>query len=354
MIEIDKYPYNGFLYIYDPNCECSIIEHNKSKPKNLFKFYPMNKNSVDALTKGFLYASHPIELNDILDSSSFLLYTSKKLGWGKYENLLLSKYKNIEDLMEFYKEDSNREDLCRGFITEFWEKTTNLFGIISMTVEEKNALMWPHYTQEKGFQLKFNTEELEKSIKNENKFKNNEEYLGLYPVNYTKKLDPIDIHNFKEYHIPFSYATNIKLKKWEYEKEWRFLISKPNMGVPFSKSGLNVHEDYIIQKENRYVRYNSELIEEITVGFNFFNACHFEIKWIDAKTIRVKPKRSNTKILNYITKKLSDKFYHSGIKNEIDKDGSKFLIRTKEKMEIKKEIDGSFILTRTDEIIKFN
>ena len=154
---IDIYEHNGFKYIKDHNDVSSkgaIIEHNKKKPENLFKFYAFNNFSIDALINSYLYASHPFELNDTLDSSPFLLYTSKSIKFSFYEKFLGPSYKDKRELQKFYKNDANKKNLCRGYISTLWEIVSNIFGIISMTGKENNPLMWPHYTQEKGFQIK--------------------------------------------------------------------------------------------------------------------------------------------------------------------------------------------------------
>jgi hypothetical protein len=38
-----------------------------NKPTELYKFYRVNSYSIDAVTKGYFYASHPFELNDPFD-----------------------------------------------------------------------------------------------------------------------------------------------------------------------------------------------------------------------------------------------------------------------------------------------
>lgn len=359
-MSIERYNYNGFTYLknYDTTIKSQIIEYEKEKPEHIFKFYALSKFSVDALVNGYFYASHPIELNDLLDSSPFLFYTSKKIDYELYEKFFGVAYDDKEQLKKYYEEDSNRENLCKGYISTLWETATNLFGIISTTGKEFNTLMWPHYTQEKGFQIKFKTEKLEKSI--ESKITEHEEYLGLYPVNYTQKLSPIDVSPFKTLLVPLYYVTNIKSNDWEYENEWRFLIGKQNMGVPYSKKGLDPRKDYSVDKKNRYVYYDKNLVEEITLGVDFFNGRDFEIEWLDDKNFKVKPIESDnnwefkslTLFMDYVCENHNDKLYYSGIKYELDEENIHYIIRTKEKLEIQKLEDSSFILTRTNIIIK--
>lgn len=186
----ETYAYNEVNYTKDYESGLFTMEHNKTKPEDLFKFYALSKYSVDALIKGYFYASHPIDLNDTLDSSKFLMFASKKIDIDFYYKLIgdaLSK----EEIIDLYNKDTNNEHLCSWYISNHYDVSTNLYGIISTTSKENNILMWPHYTQEMGFQIKFNTNNLEESIKN--KLSGNEELLGLYPINYTEKILPIDI-----------------------------------------------------------------------------------------------------------------------------------------------------------------
>lgn len=358
---MEEYKYNGFKYIKDyQNTEVPItVEHGKKKPENIFKFYGLSRFSVDALTKGYFYTSHPIELNDILDSSPFLFYTSKPLDFEYYDKFLGFLYEGKEEeLIKYYEEDSREPNLCKGYIFQLWETMTNIFGIISTTGKENNPLMWPHYTQEKGFQIKFKTDELEKSIPE--KLTEDEEFLGLYPVNYTSTLHPIEISQFRAMFIPFYYSVTVKIDTWEYEDEWRFLIGKQQMGVPYSKSGFSPREDYLVKKENRYTYYDKSIVKEITLGMNFFNGRDFEIKRVNDKIINVKPKeiesnwefKSQQKLLDYLCTDLNDKFYYSGVKYELDEQEKPYLIRTKENMLIKKLDDGFYQLTKTENIIK--
>lgn len=153
-MDIEKYSYNGFNYIKNYSTGEYIIEHNKQKPDNIFKFYALSGYSVDALVKGYFYASHPIELNDSFDSSNFLLYTSQNLGIDFYERLLQDSLTK-QEILDLYKKDISSEQKCKWYISNYFDIATNLFGVISTTAKENNLLMWPHYTQEVGFQIKY-------------------------------------------------------------------------------------------------------------------------------------------------------------------------------------------------------
>lgn len=357
----EEFEFNNFTYEidYSLNENLPIINHSQSIPKSIFKFYSISKYSIDALSKNYLHASHPLELNDILDSSHFLLYSSESIDYEYYKNFYKGVFEDENELIKLYDNDVNSNQ-CRKLISDIYDMSFNLLGIISLTARENNTLMWPHYTQEKGFQIKFNSHSLIKNI--EQNLKNDEgELFGFYPVNYTKTLNPIDISKFRNLHIPIAYLSNIKLADWSYEKEWRIIASKKNMGIPYSKSGLNLTPDYIGNKENRQIKYDKIDIEEICVGQSFITAKDFEIEWLDnSKEFNITIKNdletihfNNLKnFLHIICDNYNDKLYFSGVKYELNAHSQLYLIRTKEKMKIEKIEDFKFKLTRTNEIIR--
>ena len=354
-MENNSFTYNGFTYTKQGADENSgvVINHTIPKPEKVFKYYALNKYNVDALTEGYFYASHPFELNDYLDSSPFLLVSSSKIPLSKYRTIFQG-LKSEEELTKYFNDDISG----KMFTQLFWDLISNIFGIISLTSNETDNLMWPHYTQEKGFQITFSSNSLEESLAINN---DNGECFGLMPINYTHFIQPIDLSNYEEYHIPFFYATNIKNEQWKYENEWRFLIGKKMMGVPYSKSSFNPIPDFKTLLKNRYTYYDKDIVEQITLGINFFTSSDMEIKWLDDKNIQVKPKKGNAcynfdsyaKLLTYICDKLKDRLFQSGTKYEENEDNSLRIIRTKERLDIKRIKWNTYVLTRTDEIIKF-
>jgi hypothetical protein len=354
----DKYTYNDFTYQKQGDKEYDGVNiiHDKPYPEKVYKFYPINSYSVDALMNGYFYASHSFELNDYMDANPFLLHTSNPLSYDLYKGL----FEDImpeDKLQEFYNVDINRDNLCKGYISKYWEVISNISGIISLTAAENSILMWPHYTQEKGFQLTFNASALEVSIKDKIE---GGECFGMFPINYTSNLHSIDIYEYDTMHVPFFYATNVKSNKWVYEKEWRFLIGKPMMGVPYSKIGLNTNPDFITSPVNRYTYYDKDILEQITLGMNFFTAEDFNMEWLNERQFKVSPKKiknnwnfkSHKTLLAYIYRYLPCKIFHSGVKYEKEEDGSLFLIRTKERLEIEQVGWDTYVFTRTEEVIK--
>ena len=46
---------------------------DRSQNESFYKYYALNKTSVDALTHMYLYATHPCQLNDPLDCADDLI-----------------------------------------------------------------------------------------------------------------------------------------------------------------------------------------------------------------------------------------------------------------------------------------
>lgn len=352
---MDEYKFNDFVYKSNENDKSLPliqIDSEKDKPPFVTNYYALNENSISALTNGYFYASHSYELNDYLDSSLILLYASSPIDFTFYQNILGELY-NATELKKYFDNDCKEDSRGRGFINLFWTTISNIFGVISLSGSINNNLMWPHYTQECGFQLKFDADELENNIRD--KIGNNEVF-GLFPVNYTEKLAQINLSLFKNYHIPFFYLTNIKLKSWNYENEWRLIIGKKHMGVPHSKSPLDLREDYFVNTENRFAYYDTKIIKEITLGHNYINQTRFNFTKPDKDNIIAEPKEDkdqslNISFLDFICDNLSDRLFFSGVTIDEEEENPS-IIRTKERMKIIKIKSNKYQFTRTYDYIK--
>lgn len=349
----DFYEHNGFKYVVEYRTYTEDdkikIDHDKTYPKKLFKYYSISKFSVDSLINSYFYASHPIEQNDVLDCSPFLWYTEHPLNFELYKKLFRDSL-NPSELKDLYNDDINN-NRCNTYIGTYWELLSNMYGVISMTGKESHPLMWPHYTKEKGFKIKFDLIKLQNSLKK--RARPDGTLMGLFPINYSTELKPIDISPYLQMLVPFFYSATIKDKEWEYEDEWRFIYSKPQMGVPNRKMGLtNNRVDYPGISGNRKAKYDANLVEEIMFGFDFFNGEDFYIKWNNEHSeFTVAPKKNiNTivSLLDYICNNLSDKLFYSGVKYELNADEKLQLYRTKEKLKINKISSQKFRLERTN------
>lgn len=345
---MEELEYNNFIYRNFP-LKGEYIGHNKPKPIDIYKYYGISKYSVDALIKGYLYASHPFDLNDTLDSNFSIFTASGRIEKKYYKGFYKETKKQNFD--KFYDEDI----FNKTFLLDLYSFISTKLGIISMNTDSNNDLIWPHYTQEKGFQLMFKTTRLEQSIRDN--LKEHDDYLGFYPVNYCSVLRTIDLSKLKGYLLAFLYLTNVKTDCWSYENEWRFVIGKNNMNIPYTKLGLHPGIDKG-EIENRYVYYDRSLVERIVIGKNFFNGRSFIVKLNGKQKVwKLQIKQSNShfdtnfykEFLEYIIDNLADKFYISETIGVPDNSSFRIERRIRKANLTKGSAINEYILSITDE-----
>jgi hypothetical protein len=184
------------------------IRIEKGKPKTVFKYFPNNDFSKDALKNNYLFYSHFENFNDPFDCHSVLIDIS---------------YKHKKEIKRTF-EKSLREALDKHGVCCF-----------SRTID--SILMWSHYANKhEGFSIEFYCKE---------------EPEGLNPldVNYIEHFTKPDLINNTEntiYHLIYS-----KAKDWEYENELRLLKKITNNDI-----------------DSRKVNYNRKDIKSIYFGIN--------------------------------------------------------------------------------------
>ncbi|BAX80979.1 DUF2971 domain-containing protein [Labilibaculum antarcticum] len=222
-----------------------IPDEERPVPESLFKLYELNKFSVDALCKSYFYAAHPCQLNDYFDCHEKLLEFDDQLiinflGNGGF-------HENIQDLI---KNDPKRaQKITRETFREVFFKK---IGVVSLTENPFNLLMWSYYTNHKGFQVQYD----------HGKFSFNNH--GPFAINYRENLEIIRMSP-SNVELGVLMQTNLKHKVWQHEKEWRFLAEKENMESPSSEVMRNEGG------ESRKFPYSFSAINSIQLGIRFFD-----------------------------------------------------------------------------------
>jgi hypothetical protein len=278
--------YKGWQYISDKskpaNQSVKIVPpEGIVQPESLYKYYGLSKFSLDALKNCYIYASCPFELNDPFDSMNPLI---------DYQNvsddILFEFYSSVGETHEVIVE--NLDDFKTRFPKDFAIVIYTGMGIISLTSDGTNPLMWAHYaSSHEGFTVKFK----------ETKLKGNHQLVGPFPINYQDEWKPFDFNISPP--IAFLYQANIKGSNWEYEKEWRYVAIGKEMSIP----DIRDSKEYI---QNRHMGYPIDAIEEIILGFKFIkglvkqdcknNIC--ELRFEDTKEFNAK-----RELLNFICDK---------------------------------------------------
>lgn len=232
------------------------------KPDILFKLYSLSENSVNALINNYVYATHPNQFNDLFDCNEELI-----------------NFDDEEDIRIFLRTAYSEEQIDSMLQSNFQSTSTHvqrnfkavlyrLIGVLSMTEDPFNILMWSYYTNHYGFMLEFDISKFP--------FK----FQGPFPINYQKEISPISV---KETGVQLAMLiqTNLKYSDWKHENEWRLLIdSEEPMFSPFHKDleKLGGHD--------RKFKYPKEAIKSISLGNRFFSPD--EIKILDEKNLQIR------------------------------------------------------------------
>ncbi len=239
------------------------IESKEDKPKNLYKYYSPNENNFNAVSNNNLFCSHPFHFNDLTDSTP-LSYDFKDLTYEEFKKHYEVDLVDENQLLIMYEE--GKLNLFRSYCNHYYSELNSMLGFISLTKNEMNNLMWGHYSGDSGFKVKFNTQKLIKSINEKN-----EQNCLFFPIKYIKNKLHIDTSKYGTY-FPLLVDISTKVNDWIYENEWRIVITKSAMSVP--ESLVSLKEDYK-GENNRFASYDADSIEEIVLGFHFFNGKNF-------------------------------------------------------------------------------
>lgn len=307
MLENKPFIYNKFKYTEDG------IEYPKDikVPRHLYKYYPINSNSLNSFVNEYLFFSHPNQLNDILDCSIILL-NPKSCTKELYEGICKHYAR------EFLLDNASFLDYETAKKNRFKELKINISffkffhrGILSLTTSPLNKLMMPHYTNERGFVLEFNTDKLLNFL--EQKYL--KENVTLFPMNYAKSLKPINyfkyvidklsinednyrVHTLNEL-IPFLYIASVKDKVWKYENEWRILLRKEE-GMGFAKDPkcFSCIDSSLISTNERRINFNFDCLDKIILAPMFFNNYYFSEEKYELDNTKVSYRLNSANLRN--------------------------------------------------------
>lgn len=324
-----SYQYKNFTYILDGNHEV-ITDPETPLPESIFKYYSNSKNSIDALINSYLFATHPYSFNDSIDSSELLL-NFEKITFERYISFFETFLKPEEfkklDINEMFETD--KKESFSGIRKFFYEAFSRNFGLISLTTEPLNILMWSHYSSESGFLIEIEAKCL---INNLRKINLDIKNYCFRPIQYVDELESIDFfqEGLTSPDVSFLYMTNVKRSEWKYEDEWRLTIYKTDMGIPINF--LNPGAGDYSGKEERKVYYSKECIKSLIIGKYFFNGKNCDKLNFDRSIVITDPEFLT--LVNYLYENHNDKLFMSGELQKENKFG-----RSVSKIEIEK-IDG--------------
>lgn len=336
--------YNNLKYITEIplNFDSGMrIEYKEQIPASLYKYYSQQNYNLDSLAKGELYFSHPFRFNDITDTNPLSINFSG-LVFEVYCQLYEDSNLKEDELRSNYEKDKlkNFHDY-KVLLHSLW---TQKIGICCFSTNEMHDLMWGHYSSDSGFKIKFNSENLITSLE-----RNNENPLKIFPINYVKRKLQVSVLKYG-IGIPLLLDFSTKVQSWSYEKEWRVIMAKNDMDIPYQIKTPNIpkHEG----NDSRLFKFDTDSISEIVLGMDFFNGNNLEHSKYVSNSARIIKVNNNSlcQFLNFIVKNLSGRIYQAGIyvAHEMQSEGVNVIGRSIEQIEIKKVDDFRFKVERNN------
>lgn len=250
----------GWKYGFDHTTKRIIIEPNYrcELPQTLFKFYNVNGNSIDALIHNYIYAAHPSQLNDLFDcSENMIVYDNPH-----FARLVLKNYRNeiledcgldINDMTD--EEIINNQQIIENLRRVLWQSIYAKQGIISLTTNPYNILMWSYYSNHNGFCVEYDYEQFPF------------DFGGPFPINYQPLISELHLRD-----IPFESAIaaqfNVKNDKWKHEDEWRI------MAYSSENHDMEIFGDPLLDKyfgHERKFLYPAKTVKSVILGHRFFD-----------------------------------------------------------------------------------
>lgn len=238
-----KYDYNQTTGVFE------VLPNEKYQvPVTFFKYYALNKNSVDALTNMYVYASHPNQLNDPFDCD---ISFAKIENEGDIRVLLDELYEQVQSL---YGEDNQglRDFATEAFSTIQYKK----WGVLSLTDSCENPIMWPRYANNNGFCLEWDIKQFTFM------------FSGPFPIHYVKEIEQVSSCNYDIRELVLIQC-NVKRDCWKYENEWRLMIYSP-VGYDMKTFGKYADKYNHISDLERKFKYPLRALKSITLGIHFF------------------------------------------------------------------------------------
>ena len=268
--EIEKYKWKYYYKdISEKEIEIKVTpDKDFGKPGYLYKLYSLSKRSVDLLKKQNVYAAHPSQFNDIFDCHENLINFNDNNVIKGFLHKVIPK----EEIDKHLTKD--RLETKRFVKIHFNGVLYRKWGILSLTSNPNNIVMWSYYNNHQGFCVEFDYSKFQ--------FK----HYGPFPINYQSKIEPISLKDSGTL-LSVIYQTNIKSDNWTHENEWRIIIDAEE-DVMISPNFEQLRK---FGGRNRNFNYPIEAIKSISLGNRFFTP--EEINALDNNVLEINLKSKN-------------------------------------------------------------
>lgn len=255
---------NGWQYLYDSESDVFQVtpKNHEVLPPTLYKYYPLNDYSIDAILHCYLYASHPYNFNDYFDCCK------DTIKYDDYDEV--SKIFNGDSMLQsiFTPDSINDKEKLKYLQELHWQFSYSKKGIVCFSPNKDSILMWSHYAQNNGFVVEFDY----------SKF--SFDHYPIFPIQYVESQY---ISSLKRYPLEFAELLQTTQKNccWSYEKEWRMIVRPSNCPLEvFGTKNCKQLGGY-----KREFNYPINAIKHVILGYRFF--LMDELQVVDEKTLRV-------------------------------------------------------------------
>lgn len=177
----------------------------------IYKYFEINKYTIEVLVNNALHFSNPINFNDPFDCS----FNLDLVPNSDADKSLHIKFNLKEDQQELF-ESGFKDNISKECGAVFNKKLLSMINITCFSENVDNFLLWSHYADShKGLCLKFD-------------WKIHEEYFQGNKVVYKNKLPTIKYSSDDGFRKEINRITTTKLKCWEYENEVRSIVENGN------------------------------------------------------------------------------------------------------------------------------
>lgn len=200
---------------------------------SLFKFRPIDLNTLESLRDNYLFFNNPIDFNDPFDCRMNINYSGNEKEWTKF----LDRMKTPMEEREF---TINHLSNFNTFQNEKMNPMIN-HKVLSLSEKFDEILLWSHYTNNhQGICIEYNTHRIDEM--DDLQFMIFDKEYVNYPLNdsginnilpikkvsYLKSL-PSEFNPLRDSSDELDKFILTKYEKWCYEKEWRILTHNENL-----------------------------------------------------------------------------------------------------------------------------
>lgn len=189
-----------------------FFRKNKVEIPKLFKYKTYNDRTLDSLMFNYYWTTPISKMNDAFEGMNsfkkFLKKTSKRIN----SNNSKSKFESLVIITD-----------------DFIDFVLNKIGVLCLTTDNKNQLMWAHYANEyRGLCIEYDfkiTQDPEKIHQS-------------FPVSYSKNIPDFSEKDMLNKGSFVKKICGIKSECWSYEKELRLIMEKGTGSFVYDKSLL--------------------------------------------------------------------------------------------------------------------